>query len=87
MSVTEISALQTTSREPFSSVGMVCACGRAVAGMEGVVMECAGCGVAYIVSVMQLKRAVRPASSTAPEAQPKHRDSGDAQSASCGGDS
>lgn len=49
--------MQRDVREPFSSVGMVCKCGSAVAGMEGAPMACAGCGTAYIVSVMVLKRA------------------------------
>lgn len=59
MSVHEISGWQQEVRKPFDSVGMVCSCGKAVAGLEGVVMRCSGCGTAYIVSVMQLKERPR----------------------------
>lgn len=57
MSVYEISEWQQQIRQPFDSVGMVCKCGHAVAGMEGVIMQCASCGTAYIVSVMVLRKA------------------------------
>jgi predicted RNA-binding Zn-ribbon protein involved in translation (DUF1610 family) len=57
VSVHEISSIQMESRQPFSSVGMVCSCGRAIAGIEGVTVTCPACGTVYIISVMVLKRA------------------------------
>jgi predicted RNA-binding Zn-ribbon protein involved in translation (DUF1610 family) len=55
VSVSEISGWQQEVRKPFDSVGMVCSCGIAVAGIEGVIIRCGECGAAYIISVMQLR--------------------------------
>ncbi len=44
-------------RKAFTSVGVVCSCGKAVAGYEGVVTSCAGCGTLYLVTVMVIPSA------------------------------
>lgn len=58
-----------TMREPFQSVGLVCRCGAAVAGIEGVLTPCAKCGASYFITVMQYaapkREAVSPHSETA----------------------
>ena len=41
-----------TQRAPFKSVGLVCECGAAVAGLEGVMTACAMCGAIYTVTVL-----------------------------------
>jgi hypothetical protein len=66
MSVHEISTWQTEVRKPFDAVGLVCSCGKAVAGIEGVPTRCRGCGASYIVSVLQLRE--RAATTRAGEA-------------------
>lgn len=48
------------TRKPFKSVGLVCTCGQAVAGIEGVVASCSRCGTLYLVSVMVIRAADSP---------------------------
>lgn len=45
-------SVSLVARKAFQSVGLVCTCGKAVAGYEGVVTACAGCGTLYLVTVM-----------------------------------